>query len=131
MIQSELTIIQGFLSCQLSSEVREENIFKMTHNLEVIVVMAFMVILLFLVLLYFIEGKCRSVCVIVTNISEPEPLPGEGEEDVWSISIPPETGELPSYEELQANPENKRPPGYWTLFPYKIYYDQPVITETL
>ena len=99
----------------------------MTNFLDVGVVMAFILILLMLVLLYFIEKKCFLVCI--RNI--PEPLPGEGQEDVWSISIP-ETTELPSYEELQANPDqHKRPPGYWTLFPYKIYYDQPVITETL
>ena len=97
----------------------------MTDFLHLGVVMAFILILLMLVLLYSIEKKCFLVC-----IRKPEPLPGEGQEDVWSISIP-ETTELPSYEELQGNPENKRPPGYWTLFPYKIYYDQPVITETL
>ena len=37
-----------------------------------------------------------------------------------SISIP-ETSELPSYEELQANPE--KPPGYWSL------YNQTVINQ--
>ena len=48
----------------------------------------------------------------------------ESQEDVWSISIP-ETQhvELPSYQELQPNPE--KPPGYWTL------YNKPVIKETL
>ena len=98
----------------------------MTNSVEVAVVMAFMLILLLLVLVYFIEKMCCLACI--RNI--PEPLPEESQEDIWSISLP-ETSELPSYEELQANPENKRPPGYWTLFPYKIYYDQPVVTETL
>merc|ERR1712038_2251249 len=37
-----------------------------------------------------------------------------------SISIP-EISELPSYEELQANPE--KPPGYWSL------YNQTVINK--
>ena len=100
----------------------------MTQNLEfavVAVVIALPLFLLVLAFIYVMEKKCRQV----KNISEP--LPEEGQVVVWSISVPETTTELPSYEELQANSENKRPPGYWTLFPYKIYYDQPVITETL
>merc|ERR1711934_154189 len=43
--------------------------------------------------------------------------PGQSQEDVWSISIP-ETSELPSYQELEANP------GYWSL-----YNNQTVISK--
>ena len=55
----------------------------------------------------------------------------ESQTEVWSISLPEETTELPLYEEPKAYPENNKPPSYWTIFPYKIYYDQPVITVTL
>ena len=98
----------------------------MTQNIELwpYVVMAIPLVLLMLAFIYAIrKGCCKKKTL-------PELLPEESQEVVWSISLP-ETSELPTYEELQANPENKRPPGYWTLFPYKMYYDQPVITETL
>ena len=98
----------------------------MTQNQDLAVVAVVIALPLFVLVLVYMEKKCCRV----RNISEP--LPEEGRVAIWSISVP--DTELPSYEELQANPEdseNKRPPSYWTLFPYKVYYVQPVITETL
>ena len=96
----------------------------MTQNQELAVVALVIALPLFLWVLVYMEKKCCRIKIIS------EPLPEEGRVAVWSISVP--DTELPSYEELQAkNPEDKRPPSYWSLFPYKVYYVQPVITETL
>merc|ERR1739845_243073 len=121
------------------------NIFKMTQNLDEVshVVLAIALLLLslaFPLLLYAIVKGCRKLRNYISETPRlrrqripPRSLPEESQEAIWSISIPEETTptELPSYEELQSTAENKRPPGYWSLFPYKIYYDQPVVTETL
>ena len=120
-------IYRSFLPVDFLGRKTEHIIFEMTENLElatIAVVIALPLLLLLLAFIYAIGNKCLQV----KNISEPGPE--ESREVIWSISVP-ETSELPSYEELQANAETKRPPGYWSLFPYKIYYDQPVITEIL
>ena len=91
----------------------------MTANIQ------FAVVAVVLLLLFTIVYAFYAICCQVKTL--PERLPEENQDVVWSISLP-ETSELPSYVELQANPENNRPPGYWTLFPFN---DQPVITESL
>ena len=76
--------------------------------------------LLYIILYYFI-----SCC----GKKETEESP-EGRNEVFFISIPdPPSHEpgLPSYEELKTL---ESPPSYWSLYPYKIYYDK-IITETL
>ena len=87
----------------------------------------FFIVFVFIVtvILYIVVTKVRN-WFCPADTSEPR----ESQEEVRSISII-ETTELPSYEELQAKPEEKSPPDYWTLFPYKMYYDKPVWMETL
>ena len=84
----------------------------------------FYIVLVFIVIIILcnLMVKVRD-CLCPADISEPRGR----QENVRSISIP-ETTELPSYEELQAKPEDKSPPDYWTLFPY---YEKPIMMETL
>ena len=75
--------------------------------------LAVVVTILFLSFIIFLRRK-------IENCSRASEIRQQGV--VWTIPLP-ETTELPSYQELQPNPE--KPPGYWTL------YNKPVIKETL
>ena len=75
--------------------------------------LAVVVTILFLSFIIFLRRK-------IENCSRASEIRQQGV--VWTNPLP-ETTELPSYQELQPNPE--KPPGYWTL------YNKPVIKETL
>ena len=111
------------------------------HNREKTVLMApyltlFLVIII-IVLFYTILYKC---CEKRENETEE----CSERQNVFIIPMPDlpthepvlQTHEpLPTYEELKPSPQFEEmlesPPSYWSLFPYRIYYDKPVITETL
>merc|ERR1712048_1381989 len=113
---------------------REENIFEMTQiedwsRVILIIVLTLLGIFLLSAFLRVTEKTCRHIWTFFKQPTTPLTQPEESQADVFSISLPADVTELPSYEESRKYPgTTMKPPGYWTVFPYKIYYDQPVIT---
>ena len=117
---------------QFVSEAREENIFEMTQLEDWSRVTLIIVLTLFLLSAFLhVVITCRNIWTWFKQPTKPLSQPEESQADVFSISLPADITELPSYEESRKYPGTMKPPGYWTIFPYKIYYDQPVITVTL
>merc|ERR1712154_459023 len=113
---------------------REENIFEMTQIedwslviLSILIIVLGLFIYILLTSLIWTWFKEPTTPEPTTPLTQPE----ESQADVFSISLPADITELPSYEESRKYPGTTKPPGYWTIFPYKIYYDQPVITVKL
>ena len=124
---------------QLVSEAREENIFEMTqmedwpvwYQVILIIILTLLGIFLLSAFLHVTVKTCSHIWTWYLEPTTPLTQSEESQADVFSISLPADITELPSYEESRKYPGTMKPPGYWTIFPYKIYYDQPVITVTL
>ena len=95
---------------QLVSEAREENIFEMTQIEDwSLVILSILIIVLGLFIYILLTS------LIWTWFKEPTmPLtqPEESQADVFSISLPADITELPSYEESRKYPGTMKPPGY-------------------
>ena len=121
--EDQLYICVGEKTCYLQMDTLE--IFQYIS-----VLLTFVVI--FLILTLFIKRKHFICCTYsVRSLSETEREPPASLQGVTWISISEPT-DLPTYEELKLNGDlSSPPPSYWSLYPFRIYYDQPVVMQTV
>ena len=121
--EDQLYICVGEKTCYLPMDTLE--IFQYIS-----VLLTFVVI--FLILTLFIKRKHFMCCTYsVRSLPETEREPPASLQGVTWISISEPT-DLPTYEELKLNGDlSSPPPSYWSLYPFRIYYDQPVVIQTV
>ena len=121
--EDQLYICVGEKTCYLPMDTLE--IFQYIS-----VLLTFVVI--FLILTLFIKRKHFICCTCsVSSLPETERETPASLQGVTWISISEPT-DLPTYEELKLNGDlSSPPPSYWSLYPFRIYYDQPVVIQTV